>query len=220
MDPPARDPKMALKRNHRAVLTKEKINKVLHGFLMPISSLTLDPKNARVHSERNIEVIKESLDQFGQQIPIVHDNKKIVLKGNATVLAARALKWKVIAATKFDSTNPKQLTGFKITDNKSAELAAWSYEILAGDIKSVIDSLDWMKLGWEQYELDPLLQADWMRPAVDDSELSAERGITIVVTKEQKAIIDQAVESCRARKKDLSEGQALELICLDYLAKQ
>jgi hypothetical protein len=203
-------------------ITTEKINPALLPFAVPISSLKLDTKNARTHSDRNIEVVAESLDQFGQQIPLVYDSKRIVLKGNATLQAAETLKWKYIAATPFDHTDPKLLTGFKITDNKSAELAAWSYETLAEDIKKTIDGLDWGRLGWEQYELDPLLQAEWQPPEVDPDELEpGERLSPILVTKDQKEVFLQAIEKVRKEsgKPDIKEGHGLELICLDFLSR-
>jgi len=203
-------------------LKVEKINPALSPFVVLISSLKLDPKNARTHSERNIEVVAESLDQFGQQIPVVYDNKRTVLKGNATIQAALSLNWKHIAASPFDSTDPKLLTGFKITDNKSAELAAWSYETLAEDIKKTIDGLDWGRLGWEQYELDPLMQADWQPPQVDPNEMEpGDRLMAIMVTKDQKAIFDQAIEKVHKEsgKGDIKDGHGLELICLDFLSR-
>jgi len=41
--------------------------------------------------------------------------------------------------------------------------------------------------------------------------------VTIKVTKDQKHIIDQAVELVSQDQEDISEGRALELICADYI---
>ena len=38
---------------------------------LKISSLTLDPNNARTHDNTNLEAIAGSLTQFGQRKPIV-----------------------------------------------------------------------------------------------------------------------------------------------------
>ena len=40
-----------------------------------ISDLTLDPKNARKHSQKNLDAISASLKQFGQRKPIVITHK-------------------------------------------------------------------------------------------------------------------------------------------------
>ena len=39
---------------------------------VPLSSLCLDPANARSHPEHNLEAIKGSLARFGQAEPLVH----------------------------------------------------------------------------------------------------------------------------------------------------
>ena len=44
---------------------------VLDVEVVPIDSLTLDPRNARKHGRRNLEAIKGSLQQFGQRRPLV-----------------------------------------------------------------------------------------------------------------------------------------------------
>jgi hypothetical protein len=62
----------------------------------PLSSLELDPRNARRHPERNLESIKRSLKRFGQQKPIVVDGDGVIVAGNGTVAAAKALGWKTI----------------------------------------------------------------------------------------------------------------------------
>jgi len=51
---------------------------------LPITTLHLDPANARLHSPRNLEAIKSSLHRFGQQKPIVIDARNIVRAGNGS----------------------------------------------------------------------------------------------------------------------------------------
>ncbi|MCA9729967.1 MAG: ParB N-terminal domain-containing protein, partial [Candidatus Eisenbacteria bacterium] len=47
-----------------------------------VAELTLDPKNARRHTPRNLEAITASLREFGQQKPIVIDGNNVVKAGN------------------------------------------------------------------------------------------------------------------------------------------
>ena len=64
---------------------------IMQTELVDINSVSLDPSNARVHPEKNLEAIKSSLRRFGQQRPIVIDQNNIVRAGNGTLAAALAL---------------------------------------------------------------------------------------------------------------------------------
>jgi|HubBroStandDraft_1064217.scaffolds.fasta_scaffold453076_2 ParB-like chromosome segregation protein Spo0J len=96
-----------------------------------IESLSADPANARKHGQRNLEAIAASLRRFGQQKPIVVDSHGVVRAGNGQLAAARALGWTHIRVVRSDLP-ATELTAFAITDNRTAELAEWDPEILAG----------------------------------------------------------------------------------------
>ena len=105
----------------------------LEALLRPVSDLTLDPNNARAHSDRNLEAIADSLRQFGQQKPIVVAADGTVLAGNGTLAAARHLGWPEIAAV---TTNlgGADARGYAIADNRTAELAEWDMVRLAEEL--------------------------------------------------------------------------------------
>ena len=96
---------------------------------IPIDSLIPDPNNARKHNKKNLLAIKGSLTKFGQQKPIVINEKNLIVAGNGTVEAAKELGWKEINAvvTSLDSFHQ---TAFALADNKTSELAEWDDEVL------------------------------------------------------------------------------------------
>lgn len=94
-----------------------------------LANLTNDPSNVRKHDEANLSAIKASLAKFGQQKPVVINSAGVVVAGNGTVMAARALSWKTIKAIKTDLT-PSMAIAYAIADNRSAELATWDDEAL------------------------------------------------------------------------------------------
>lgn len=101
-----------------------------------MESLSPDPANLRKHGVRNIEAIKASLRKFGQQKPIIVDSNGIILAGNGTYEAAKALGWVKIRIVR---TNLKgaDATGFSIADNRTAELAEWDDQALAETLRSL-----------------------------------------------------------------------------------
>lgn len=122
--------------------------------LVGLNTLRLDPKNARTHSERNLEAIKESLSKFGQRKPIVITHDGMVVAGNGTVEAAQALGWTQISATRIpDDWSKQQITAYAIADNRTAELAAWDTEILVPALLDLDEAgmLEWT--GFTQHEL-------------------------------------------------------------------
>ncbi len=107
------------------------INHALRVETCDISTLREDPKNARRHSRRNIDAIKQSLIRFGQRRAIiVLAGSRTVMAGNGTLAAARELGWSQIAASFIDE-DEKTAKQFAIADNRTAELGAWNVEQLA-----------------------------------------------------------------------------------------
>ena len=109
----------------------------LKPLAVSIDSIKNDPHNVRSHSERNINVIKKSLETYGQRKPIVVNQDGIIEAGNGMYQAAKELGWTEIAAVRVDDKE-EVAKAFGIIDNKSAELAEWD---LPG-LKDVLESLD------------------------------------------------------------------------------
>jgi len=103
----------------------------LRALAVPISSLNLDPSNARKHDERNLAAIKGSLARFGQRLPLVVQKQGLIVRaGNGRLLAAKELGWTHVAAVVVDESEV-EATAFAIADNQIASLAEWDDEALA-----------------------------------------------------------------------------------------
>jgi DNA modification methylase len=102
---------------------------------LQIKDLTPDPANARQHDEKNLKAIQGSLNQFGQRKPIVITEAGVIVAGNGTVEAAKRLGWlEIQAVTVPGDWTPEQTKAFALADNRTAELAAWSPEVLASQL--------------------------------------------------------------------------------------
>ena len=101
-----------------------------------ISSLDCDPANVRLHDAKNLDAIKGSLKRFGQQKPIVVDGNGVVVAGNGTLTAARALGWEHIRIVKTELLGA-EATAYAIADNRTAELAEWDDEALAKQLSAL-----------------------------------------------------------------------------------
>jgi hypothetical protein len=135
-----------------------------------IDEIRPDPANVRLHSDRNLAAIADSLAAFGQQKPIVVDARGIVVAGNGTREAALSLGWTEIDIVRTDLEGAAAVA-FAIADNRTAELAAWDSDALAKTLASLDADL---QIGWDDDDLASLLakadgeEADAERETLDD----------------------------------------------------
>lgn len=136
-----------------------------------LSSLTLDPRNARRHTDRNCTLIEASLREVGAARSIVVDEAGVILAGNATVVAAQQAGLTRVRVVEADGTEivavrrtnltPEQKRRLALLDNRTAELADWDTEMLA----SLAEDTDLAGL-WEPDELADLLTLGEGPPAL------------------------------------------------------
>lgn len=121
----------------------------LRTLLVPIEALLPDPKNARVHGPKNCQRIGKSLKAFGQQKPVVVDDKGIITAGNGTWQEARKLGWTHIARVRTQLSGA-MATAYGLADNVSAESAGWDPD----QFHANIDELEGADLELEDLGLD------------------------------------------------------------------
>jgi len=153
----------------------EKFSKDLEPLVRSIDGLDLDANNARLHSARNIDAIRNSIRRFGQAKPIVVRDG-VVICGNGTLRAAVEEGWENIAVTEFEGTE-EEAAALAIADNQTAALAEWDWQQLAETLAGPLQGFDIGILGFEDYEIDPILAADWTPPETDpDADFSGGDG--------------------------------------------
>jgi ParB-like chromosome segregation protein Spo0J len=120
-----------------------------------VQRLTQDPENSRSHDRKNLDAIKQSLEAFGQQKPIVIDQEGKVIAGNGTLAAAQELGWKTIKAVVTDLEGASQ-TAYAIADNRTAELASWDDERLVESLARLQndESIDESIAGFNSSEIE------------------------------------------------------------------
>ena len=108
-----------------------------------INKLKLDEKNVREHSDRQIELLANSLDTFGQRKPIVINTKNVVVAGNGTLIGAKKLGWTTIQVVRVPKDwSQEKIRAFAIADNSIADLSSFDNKnlmIQLEDLKPVIN---------------------------------------------------------------------------------
>lgn len=110
------------------------IAKDLAPLARSIDEAKLDPANENVHDDGSIAAIAASLARYKQRTPIVVNKKTgFIAKGNGTWLAARKLGWTKLAMV-FVTDDASTHTGYRLADNRTAQLAHFDDERLAASI--------------------------------------------------------------------------------------
>lgn len=185
---------------------------------VPVESLTLDPKNARVHGDRNLEAIRASLEKYGQQAPLVVDADGIVLAGNGRLQAARALGWTHVDVAR-SPLRGEAARAFALADNKTAELADWDYRVVADTLRILPEELR-LATGFEPFEIEPLLLAEWTPPTPPAAGTEQSGDVKFICTASQAATINRAIATLRASDgatDETPDGACLEIIAARFL---
>jgi DNA modification methylase len=142
--------------------------------LRPPESLRINPRNARIHSKRQIRQITNGIKAAGFIGAIVIDENDMVLAGHGRLAAAKSLNMERVPTLKVTGLSEAQKRAFVLADNKIAENAGWDREILAvelGELAQLLPPLNWdlTLTGFEPEEIDALF-GDHGDPKADPAD--------------------------------------------------
>jgi len=128
---------------------------------LAVDALKRYPRNARVHSRRQIRQIADSIRKFGFTNPLLIDDHNMVLAGHGRLEAARLLKLERVPCVRLGSMTAEQKRAYVLADNKLALNAGWDEEVLALELKSLLDvdlDFDIGITGFSVAEIDNLIE--------------------------------------------------------------
>jgi len=152
-----------------------------------IERLKLDPRNPRVHSDRQIKQIARSIKAFRFNVPVLADQDGNLLAGHGRIYAAQRLGLREIPVIRLEHLTPEQARAFSIADNRLAETSSWDDRLLAEvlrDLASVNLDFDLEAVGFTMGEIDLRIEglsessaaspdpADELAPALDHPPVS------------------------------------------------
>jgi len=187
-------------------------------ILISLSRVRHHPDNPR--TRHDVEAIMKSYSEFGELQPIVIWSKKnYVIVGNGRLEAAKRLGLKQIHAVRADHLSKEKATAYMIADNKLGDQSEFDWQKLAELVKGLDEKgVDLAATGFQDYELEPLMQADWQPPEVGDMPEvdGGERKLSF--STEQWEIIDMALNKVREYEgyEDITETEGIIEICREY----
>jgi hypothetical protein len=127
-------------------------------------------RNARTHSEAQVNQIAASIKEWGWTTPVLVDEQGGIIAGHGRTLAAQKLKMTEIPVMVAKGWSDAKKRAYIIADNKLAQNADWDNEMLALELGELGDlGFDLDLTGFAADEIAELLSPDEVE---DDSKYS------------------------------------------------
>lgn len=190
-------------------------------------SLVLDPKNAKVHTETDLEMIGHSLNEFGfrKNAVAVQEETRIIYAGNGIVQWLIANDIKVCPVLWIPaSMTESQAKAFALADNQSANLADYDWSVIVDRLGEISDEFTAEELGFPTEtvseifgDIETVDDAIAKMRKTDISAPSAARNksglVKLLFMPSELAIVEKALREANQP----SRGEALSVICRAFL---
>ena len=124
-----------------------------------VSELRKHNKNARAHSEFQINQIVNSINEFGWTNPILIDEHNTIIAGHGRLDAAELMGIDDVPCIVLSGLSEIQKRAYLIADNQLALNAGWDINILQAEIVALkLNDFDIDLLGFSDSEINKMLQ--------------------------------------------------------------
>jgi ParB-like chromosome segregation protein Spo0J len=140
-------------------------------------------KNARTHSEEQIEQIARAIEQWGWTVPCLVDEKGGLIAGHGRVLAAKQLGLDEVPVVVARGWSKAQKRAYVLADNKLTENGGWDDDLLKVEIGELQgEGFDLTLTGFSMDEIGELLgetAADGIEDA-PESKYKEQFGVIVI----------------------------------------
>jgi len=121
--------------------------------------------NARKHPRKQLRKLAANIENFGFLVPIIIDQRQMILAGHARVEAAKLAGLKEIPTVSVEHLTDVQKKAFILSDNRLSQDASWDMTKLKAELEFLNDyDLEIDLTGFETSELDLIFNEDIDNP--------------------------------------------------------
>ena len=91
-------------------------------------------KNPRKISKQAIQLVANSIGEFGFKVPIIIDTNGVIIAGHTRLKAAELLKLEKVPCIIADDLTNEQIRAFRLSDNRVSEFTEWDKDLLLNEI--------------------------------------------------------------------------------------
>lgn len=166
-----------------------------HSELVDIVKLVEHPNNPNQHDDRQINLLARIIKAQGWRNPITVSNRSgYIVSGHGRLAAAKVLNESKVPVDYQDFDNEANETAHLLADNRVAELSELDFQSVGELLKGLQESDFEMELtGFLEHEIEPLLQAEWEPPPIEELNNNEDDSHSLKFTKLQWDIITKAI---------------------------
>ena len=103
----------------------------------PVAELIPYARNAREHSEEQIQQLRASIREFGFVAPLLIDAQSNILAGHGRLMAAKAEGFTEVPCVLVEHLTDTQRRAYILADNRLAEQASWNDELVSLELQDL-----------------------------------------------------------------------------------
>lgn len=116
---------------------------------IPINEIQPYEKNAKIHTEEQIEQIKKSIQEFGMNDPIgIWGKENIIIEGHGRLMALKELGYTEAPVIRLDDLNDDQRKAYTLIHNQTTMNTGFNIDILNEELQSI--DLDMSFYGFDE----------------------------------------------------------------------
>lgn len=131
--------------------------------MTPITAIRPYDRNPRIIPQAAVDAVARSIQAFGFRSPIIVDRDGVILAGHTRYRAAQQLGLAEVPVVWQTDITDIQARGYRIADNKVAEISAWDRDALDAEVRELAglgDDIDLSAVGLADWELERILHDD------------------------------------------------------------
>lgn len=124
----------------------------------PIGKVLTYAKNARLHSDEQVDLVSKSIAEFGFVNPCLVDADGVLIAGHCRVLSAKKLGMKTVPVIRLGHLSEQQARALRIADNQLPMRATWDAELLRLEVSDLtLLGFDMPLLGFDTFQLNGIM---------------------------------------------------------------
>lgn len=108
---------------------------------VPTASLKEYDKNAKVHTDRQVQLIARGIERFGFNVPIVADGGNTIVAGHGRLLAARKLGLVSVPVIRVSDLSEEEVKAYRLADNQLNAMTDVELSLVIEELKGLDPSL-------------------------------------------------------------------------------